>query len=151
MLHTACIQMHFLKRRVRGPLREAETILMDLLLLERVQEMQFHPDYEEQPLLHIQIHKQDTWGGDPQIRMRGMQSYISGDRRQILINHLKDLLARLTAQEWEDLQPWAPDDYQRTDLIFEEYTAASSHGVVLTCAAATQNRKTCDNFFLYQV
>ena len=148
-------QMGFLKKRVRGPLRECEAILNDLLALERAQVLVRHDSYmPDHELLQSarRMRPDGHFKGEGDVTFVG--AVISNTDFDALKGFLRSFLRnRFDSNEaGDDLYGWEPEDYQLENLRLEEYQRASPwQHCKLTATWNTEDRKTCDNFFLLTV
>ena len=149
----SCLQMGFLKARVRGPLRECESILNDLLALGRARCLQQHPSYmPDKDHTETRRMQPDPYPkGEEDISFVGQPIYHTS--KDVLEGYFKDFLTTWAESSMDgDLDGWEPEDYQREDLVLLEYPRACpwTH-CKLTPVWSTKHRQTCDNYFLYTV
>ncbi len=114
------MQMGMMKEHVRGPIKCCETIAKDVLLLARAEAFLYHPGFTAVNLKAGRARRQaDNFGGESHTRFLGAP-----------ILHTNVHVLRVMLEEFLSDDPavyedgWEPDDYQRKELVIEEYKQA---------------------------
>ena len=112
-----------------------------------VDELHGHPAYQAQPLGTQHRNIPDDYGGPGNVRMVGAPTIItSGEGRQIFRAYVRSILNSMT----DGFEGWEPEDDGHEDIVFEAHAVAMAAGVRLTCAEGTEDKSTCDYYFMHQ-
>ena len=138
------IQMGMMKEHVRGSIKCCETLATDMCLQLRAEELVYCENFHPTDQVSKSRGREDQLGGFSHARVLGGKCTHTNDvLLRAMLSEILDEIADTHGGAWE------PEDYQREDLVIEEFTGAIIGTSTHFSVDWNSGHKTTSDYFMY--